>query len=1569
MRKYVYHILFILAAALLLTGCYRNDVAEIHNGIDDLGVRSTREQIGKISSTITDLRAVDDWILQSIEQLNSTREDLHNRISALDKEAQDAGPKQTEIQAELVSLQLKYDELEMTVSRLNNAGIVARIGDLETLTGSAISGFDDRMAALEALPNTLATLDMLAGVQASLDAYKDGFDSTFVAALRDCVDEVAGWVSESETMKEMFSRYYTKAEIDEKIAVLDSLNLLREEELKDLQSQVNELNDLIPGAIAKAIEEGPATKIRELQRTMSEISIRVESLQESYNSLNDRVIAMEELAAVVGDFSEYKGNLIADILALQDILGSEDKDNTLLSNVNVLKTLLVSSFGTYYDLAEIVSNLARNTSDLAHQDSVIQSLESLAGTLAKAADMEELADSVSSLLNIVDAHSLDIVALTAKVDGLVARWSDVEQIHINRDSIAILNNEKDKLWFAVGSSAEGNESGIFKLIADINVQIGLIIAKGDEHSADINKYDRILKECEVGEFTGLQECLDNLDNRIKSIWDFIGTGNLEIGADIIDAINKLNAKFGVLGDSTIIELIDALRSDIPFIKGEGWAAGLDLSFLGKEIDKLKDEIDSKADAGDVQELHELVNKIQKSLGVYITSTSVNDTLKNYITGVDAAGKYALLEDFDNFYDTYITVVGEELNPAEGTVLAQIRNLYNLLGPAPEWTSDLTTAVNILHGLVGDKSVSEQSAEIAQGFVDKLVNGILGYDGKDVKPVKDIADLLKKFGKAVDEFEALSVELGEKTYDNTQLDKAIEQIYSELIEYVNDDNCDIARGGYESLKVRLDAMDARHSYIESVLGSGIAETYGSVKDALDSLSMLFGAIGKDMPASSLIANLQAFDDALVNALLGYEGNVSDIDPELSLTSLRNRLDTLGFSDMKFDEEKTLADVIGEVTASISKLFGTIGEGFGTGEGNTVADALKAFKESLGTFSFSVYSDNTDYIDKLIQDLLDAIANVGEGAEGTGGIADIVALVNDLNDLEARFSSFGPEANRSLEQAIEDLNSYVDGISRILGDFNGSYSTDTTSISREIKALKDMLDNYKPTFGDSFTEVVVNLGEFNKAKNEIKDRIGFSYKDLLRLFPNPGGLFSGPDDLRTNSQTIVGAINELLENYYNLDMTKASLSDLAALKLALLGVENQDELTYKTIKALNDFLTSQLRQKELGIKPGEFADADIYSALERLEQMKNNLLAALGTNTTGFGSVWGAISALSERLLGQLGSRINSLVYIPEYDDRKATINSNKAKTYCDPFTLYFYVNATPVFAKLYGSLDHDIKGYVRTSQSYDDNEGRGSKTLNGRAQLDQTSMILTVRFSPEEIMNNGMLSLDGNAEISVSLQDANGDAFMSEYIPIVVDNGGNLHSKRIKSSDLDNGTIIKFAAGVGGTKKVQLTAVSSSDNLSDIGSASGISDLSVSGGTLKSITASSSVKAGDSGTVKFDDGHTTYTYPVQIVNGSTEYTIISGKDMATKKDNVLSIDYNSEVVISFDLEGWNVDGSITSASVTMSGYTGGWGVTSSYSNNSVTITTGNKQGIFSAATYQLTVKVGDNTLATITINHR
>lgn len=1551
------HILFILAAALLLTGCYRNDVAEIHNGIDDLGVRPTREQIGKISSTITDLRAVDDRILQSIEQLNSTREDLHNRISALDKEAQDAGPKQTEIQAELVSLQLKYDELEMTVSRLNNAGIVARIGDLETLTGSAISGFDDRMAALEALPNTLATLDMLAGVQASLDAYKDGFDSTFVAALRDCVDEVAGWVSESETMKEMFSRYYTKAEIDEKIAVLDSLNLLREEELKDLQSQVNELNDLIPGAIAKAIEEGPATKIRELQRTMSEISIRVESLQEFYNSLNDRVIAMEELAAVVGDFSEYKGNLIADILALQDILGSEDKDNTLLSNVNVLKTLLVSSFGTYYDLAEIVSNLARNTSDLAHQDSVIQSLESLAGTLAKAADMEELADSVSSLLNIVDAHSLDIVALTAKVDGLVARWSDVEQIHINRDSIAILNNEKDKLWFAVGSSAEGNESGIFKLIADINVQIGLIIAKGDEHSADINKYDRILKECEVGEFVGLQECLDNLDGRIKSIWDFIGTGNLEIGADIIDAINKLNAKFGVLGDSTIIELIEALRSDIPFIKGEGWAAGLDLSFLGKEIDKLKDEIDSKADAGDVQELHELVNKIQKSLGVYITSTSVNDTLKNYITGADAAGKYALLEDFDNFYDTYITVVGEELNPAEGTVLAQIRNLYNLLGPAPEWTSDLTTAVNILHGLVGDKSVSEQSAEIAQGFVDKLVNGILGYDGKDVKPVKDIADLLKKFGKAVDEFEALSVELGEKTYDNTQLDKAIEQIYSELIEYVNDDNCDIARGGYESLKARLDAMDARHSYIESVLGSGIAETYGSVKDALDSLFMLFGAIGKDMPASSLIANLQAFDDALVNALLGYEGNVSDIDPELSLTSLRNRLDTLGFSDMKFDEEKTLADVIGEVTASISKLFGTIGEGFDNVEGKTVADALKSFREALDTFSFTGYTEKTQALDNQIQELLDAIANVGD-AKGTGEISNIEALLNELINLESRLSSFGEEADKTLEEAIAELKKNAQDIFDVLGEFYGSFP-DSTTIAAEIKAMKDMLDKYEPTMGDNLIEKISNYVDIVRDANDIKDKTGLYNHTWLIV--DIYTLKSKPFDF-TRSTEIVAAINELLETYNQLDTNFATLADLAVMKLALLGTENLDALAYKTIEALNDVLTAQLRQKEIGVKPGEFADADIYSALERLEGMKNSLLSALGTNTTGYETVWDAISALRERLLGQLGSKINSLVYIPEYDDRKATINSNKNKNFCDPFTLEFYVNATPVFAKLYGSLEHEAKGYVRTSQSYDDYEGRGAITLDGTARLDQESMILTVRFSADEILKKGILDL-GDAEISVSLQDANGDAFMSEYIPICVDDSGSLMSPRIKSSELESGSIIKFAAGVGGTRKVQFTAINESDNLSDIGKCTG-SGFSVSGGKLKSITAANTVTAGAEGSAVFDDGFKNYTYPIKVIDGSKEYEIISGWENAAKNGKTLSVDYDSKVVISFDLEGWNVEGSIT-ASVSRNGGLKDW-VSVSCENNSVTITA---SSVILSSTYTLTVKVGNNTLATITINHR
>lgn len=1369
-----------------LTGCYKSELEDLKKQVGDLDISGIQTQVNNMEESVGDLRAIQEKVDPIVEGLLSSRDALENELAAAKSIVGSVESASVEQQALIVSLQAQIDAIEVAVRALDKANLEERINEVESLLDSVTLNYDARMLALSAQMKAYATLEDLASVSAAIESVEEAFDSSFVASLENSKDRIIAWVSESQTFKDLFENYYTAAEMNSILYTQNMNNAARAEEIQGLQTQVDEMRTYIPAAITEAIENGPNTDIKKLWEEIERINGIHDELAKGIEDLTARIEALEKLYDVVGDYSNYKGTLVADILSLQEIVGDNDHENSLVAIVNTLKLLLTNGEKGYYNLGEIVAGIAENRDSIDSKEVRISYLEELSKTFASLTDFISLSEDVNILRDSVNTQGYTINSLTQIVDRIVDKWTSsvYDQIWINRDSIKVLNEEKEKLWFALGDKENPREGSIYYLINCINAELGTININLKNHSDSLDIINSILTDCNVGEIKGLQACLDNLDSRIKSLWDIIGVGTLDIGTTIIDAINLINGKFGNLNDSTVADILAVLKNDLALIKGNEWTEGLSLTSLKSLLDDLVKIAEGKATKKNFDEVTGTVGEIQETIKTFITTDSVNVLLSNYLLTSDAEKTYAVANDLTDFINLYNKVVGADKNQ-KGSILAMLDTLNQRAGTGVglTWAENLTDAVNKLHGLVGETSVSSQATAIAQGIVNDLIKGILGYEGDETKTAADIAALLKKFDKAVDEFTAMKVVLGDSTYTHDRLDDAIEAVYNELQKYKSDYN--EAKGTFESLSERLAAMDARCDAIEALIGTGVPEAYGTVKDALDSLSMLFGDM-KGSTVSGLFAGLQGLQQDLVNALLGVDkdGKIEDIDASLSLTSLKARLDTLGFTDIKNAEGKNLVEVLEGINADLAKLFGTIGGDFEPGEGKTVADAINEIKDSLGTFSNSKYEERYEDIEDLIQSIIDALTGSESGA---GDISNVSDLKQRIDDVKNRVDNFSTVSGKTLESVINGLYHSLDSLNAIVG--NPDWSGFTT-ITDELAALKEKIENT-----EYWAEILENSESASTNLKDIIEKI-VGIKDLEKGVGDLDSLIMKIDNKTPTS--LVAAINELYNMLKEIQTKvgdKLTQEDIDKAREDILGVlADDDEL--KTIAALSNYVT-MLQTEILGDRTG--VDKTVYEWLAEIEATING---ALGTSEEGK-TVWSAIKDLQDQIdailaamesgggAKSLNELLYSFVYIPQYADGKAWLEYVPGSWAFGNLVMNFTFTASDTFKSNLKNGKYEISGFLKDVKTRAAAEG---EKIDGTVNLDRVDEgVIKVKFAGTTLgasstINNLRDNMNKKtAQISVMIydKDNSNDRFNSQYVVLGFQQSSFTTALDLKVDEEDN----------------------------------------------------------------------------------------------------------------------------------------------------------------------------------------
>lgn len=1194
--------------ALAFTGCYRDEIDVLKAEVDALRINDLETMVSNMGSSVKDLMALKDVLDPAVKELQEQKDEITKQIASMEGKMGQDEESSTEMQAQLVSLQSQLSAIEAALEAINQANLSSRIDELKAFVNTANSDLKGRIDALDAAQQTFATAAALAELQEAVRILQDDFDAEFLAALNRNADEIMKWISdESSTIITLFGDYYTNKQVDAMLDILSATDAADEAEIKAMQKQVNDLD----ADLRKIIEDAINGVDKKLSERIGSAEAKLESLTTAVDGLEKRIEALEKLYDVIGDYSGYKSNLIADIRALEAAAGD---NGTLTSLVNTLKLILTTTEGNYYDLAEIVTNIVSNTSSAADHEKRLAYLEDLVGTLAGVEalnGLDEQIDKLSSLVAGIDENvnnnARDIEELVERVDEIVSQWSDdvFYQIQDNADDLAELKQQAINLQAAIdkavsdGQDADKKErEEVLGLISKINESIAALILReelAEKGISDINeaikKINSLLEECNVGEVKGLQNCLTNLDSRIKSlndeiakIWAVIGTEELAIKGSLINAINIINAKFGDLGGKTVKEILDALNADLAIIN-TGIAdiqgndpQGQSLTSLKALIDNLTTVVGGKADTSTVETLKQTVGELQQGLKDFIEK--YNKNLEDYLLKADAATTYATISAVNEYINLYGVLVGtlstnvetilgqvaalnlkltgdessiSGYNDRIGTIEGNIVTLNGKIGSGSftsDWTTDLIAAVNKLHELVGDKTVTEQATEIAQekantiaaGMINDLVKAILGTDGTGA----DIKALLDGFASSVSTLEtsiaALDAKIGDisdlKDAQNPDIAAMIKNIKDELAGLADIYAAKIHTHSQEDIDGLIDALgtisddldtvsgklDTLDTYVRETLVNRINELNAKFADyttptAVNELiaaaeNILAAAIMSGDGFNSYFAslNLNALNAAIQDILdtdianIIKDGGTIDtkaqalIDAAIEALNISQYLTVAGFDEeiVKYATNESVASSIAVATA-----IAALQVEFETGNVFTYADFDDAveylyglLQDHIGDFTaaqiaFDSLKDRVDAIEPLIGEGFSKDFTIKDAIDDiTGDIDEINTAISGINAL---FGNLGD--GNTVESLIGGLQDLYDALINALLGVAQDGNVSGITVDHSLPTLKGRIDALESALGAiGFDTIKTTIGEKEVSLGEVIDGINGQISDL-------------------------------------------------------------------------------------------------------------------------------------------------------------------------------------------------------------------------------------------------------------------------------------------------------------------------------------------------------------------------------------------------------------------------------------------------------------------------------------------
>ena len=1178
-KRIAKHLFVLFVLVFTVSSCYKNEIAELHNQLDKLEFNSLVDQINAMKASVADLQELEKQLEPAVQSLEQAKIKLQENIDNLKKEME--GKIDTDkkaIQDKIDVLQGEIDLLDSALEAIDGDGIKARITELEALmTALQEKDIDGRLGTLETAAKSFATLDQLSAVSTKIDAARriiDGLSSELSevyerladdinAAIEANKDNIITWVSTSESITGMFDDYYTKGEIDAKLALINLTDSTQNSQIEELQIKAAGVDDKIKNYITQVIE--------------GEGGIRAQFTQKAAEVSGEVATLRTDLLAIIGDLNDLltdvKSNLVAAINELVTKFASDTTEvGKILRGIRADIAALQaadeaikggSTTATLKSLSEAVNNLN-------------EKVNSKADTTALNAEMAKLQENISKLITSKRVDELlESYLKTADAETLYAKAKDLSDfitaynIFIGEEGV---KDEKTVLGkLAILNGKVGSGSFTDNWTTDLTSAVNSLYQSLNNLSASVSqkidstKADAISK----GLITALVE-------------EIIGEG--KSAKDIADLLKKFSSdvdKFSKqIGDTS---------------KFEGKDISTAVAAIQATLKTLSDK-NHKHTSADITDLtagvENIVGKIEDIVGE-LEATNL----------VDAINK--LYAKFSKYYDTTQTYSKEAYNKLlsglESTLASAVAfgddgqfkdlNLTALLGAINDITkeNDGTIDSRIAAAILSLGNVVQQDSLAFYAGLDAFtkLQELVGTDDGKGNVISRIAA-----------FEALQVTLNCAGKDSTinSWDKAVQYIYEKLGARLQDIEVDTTE--YHKLLERCTAL-------ENIVGKGFNGK--TLTDTISSISERLGTFGDNTSIATLIENLQQANTDLIDAILEGDDdkfktlNLKQLDKDIK--EISDSLTINGITDSEGKAAKGLKEILTIIDKRLDAIEGIIGTGFNSTD-NTVAKAIQKVQDQLDALD-KIYATDTamanrvkevkDNIAATQQAIIDAV--LGKAA-GDGEMGDFETL--NLKALKERLDNITLGTKQGLEAVLDSLNSRADALQKQIGENN---AFDDGTIRGDIAFIRNMLT------GDQLAKLVSE--SFQKQIDDI-------VKNLLTVQTINGKLEEiksiidkiGKEKLDTGDKTtIIDAINFLYQKVMAVGglVTNTQLyNEIEKLKQLLAGGTSQnpitDELISQTYNLSAIYNALQTVSGLVGVAPAGF-DGTLFQAVAKLETLLN------------------------------------------------------------------------------------------------------------------------------------------------------------------------------------------------------------------------------------------------------------------------------------------------------------------------------------------------------------------------------
>ena len=1288
----------VLCLSVVATSCYKESIEQLQQQLDELQINSLIQQVAAMQNSVDGLAALKDQLKPAVEKLQEEKSAIEAEIQKMLAEAGDVTKLSAEQKAKLADLQTRMEKVEGTIAGLEaaNADLDVRIAAIEEIINTPKSGLKDRVTQLEALKVNFALATDLAAIRSKVDDMREAFDGKFVAALEDLKDQISTWVSESTEIKNLFNNYYDCAYIDAALAALKGKDAEQDSKILELASSISAIKTEIQESVLAAID----------------------GIYDKYDSqiddINDSIDA-------------FKQNFDDIVAALWDKIGREDLaiEGSIVNAINTLLDRFGSLDGKTGDI-DAIATLLRTDLDLFRSDflkalgegyqdesltSLRKSLEQLNGLLEGKVDSEKLNQLIE-----------DAKKLTADVQEALNKY-----IESNDEALGnyLLKADAEKTYALISD------------LSDLQTKYGELTGEFNTFKTNQGTINGLIATLNsiVGDGSFTNSWTENLTSAVNSLYELVNqkldTEEAEkvAGAIINDFIKDVLGHEGSAGE--IKTLLDGFANDFNTLSGYITTLQGQVGDMSKFVDA--DDVDIATAIKNIKAVLATLADDYAAKDHTHTSAEISDLTSTITAAVESiSGKLVdlkttakntlvaaineLFDKFDGYYTS--TEVDGLLSTMQSILAAAIMDGTGLDGYFA--SLNLTALKDAIDDIVEEKTGTIDTR--IQAAIDALdvdqyltVTELLEYDyatHTELQPAMGIAAAMA----------TLKVTIGSTTYEYDELDDAIKAVYDVLDGHIK--NYDALKGSFDELEGRMDA-------VEDLIGDGF-DADNTIEDAVDAINAtlsglqgLIGDLGSGNTVQSLYEGLQNLYDALVNALVGKTtgGTVGDIDSSNNLNALKASLAAIGFDTIKNASGQSLTTVLKGITDRIDALESTIGitVTLTTGDANVIA-ALNRISTALGLFDNTEYESTVSDIEDDIQDLLDILSGKTSGAE----VSDLPALATLLSTLSDRLDNFNGEANETFEEVVDGMSDDIDDLYTLLGGdidaIKKIFGNDFVSMADELYALKEYI------YGDGLSKNIAK-----QATEFIRQYL--SVDELLDII----GTVS---NLKTQSKTLVGAINELFASFNALGYA-ADEDALNRFRKEILFGSPTGSGDYESLKELGD-LIDQLAA-EIGTQPAEFANTSIYAAISALRSALTDFENEIGE---GDGSVWDAIDALYNLISGSssgssLAELIHSLVYIPEFSDGRAIVEGGNLE-------MSFALSADASFDIDDYTVSFAIKE-VRTRAA-------GGETVTASASF--SGGVLTVTASGVSKPDSGA----AQAAVVISEKD-DSDSFSSQYVPL------------------------------------------------------------------------------------------------------------------------------------------------------------------------------------------------------------